>query len=57
MSVQRRHGHELLMLAKTVPMGRLGKGEIAKAVAFLASGDASYINGIQLFVDGGKAQV
>ncbi len=46
------------MLAKTVPMGRLGKAEeIAKAVAFLASGDASYINGIELFVDGGKAQV
>ena len=45
-------------LAKGVPMGRLGKPEeVAKAVAFLASDDASYINGIELFVDGGKAQV
>lgn len=45
-------------LAKTVPMGRLGRPEeIAKAAAFLASDDASYVNGIELFVDGGKAQV
>ena len=45
-------------LAKGVPMGRLGKPEeIAKAVAFLASDEASFINGIELFVDGGKAQI
>ncbi len=45
-------------LAKVTPMGRLGKPEeIAKAVAFLASDDASFINGIEMFVDGGKAQV
>ena len=45
-------------LAKNVPLGRLGDpDEIAKAVAFLASDEASYISGIELFVDGGVAQV
>jgi NAD(P)-dependent dehydrogenase (short-subunit alcohol dehydrogenase family) len=45
-------------LAKNVPLGRFGDpDEIAKAVAFLASDDASYISGIELFVDGGVAQI
>jgi NAD(P)-dependent dehydrogenase (short-subunit alcohol dehydrogenase family) len=45
-------------LAKTVPLGRLGDpDEIAKAVSFLASDEASYISGIELFVDGGVAQI
>lgn len=45
-------------LAKSVPLGRMGDAdEIAKAVAFLASNDASYISGVELFVDGGVAQI
>jgi NAD(P)-dependent dehydrogenase (short-subunit alcohol dehydrogenase family) len=45
-------------LASKVPLGRLGRPEeIAKAVVFLASGDASFIAGIELFVDGGAVQV
>lgn len=49
---------DIQALASTVPMGRLGRPEeLAKAVVFLASEDASFITGIELFVDGGIAQV
>jgi NAD(P)-dependent dehydrogenase (short-subunit alcohol dehydrogenase family) len=45
-------------LAARVPLGRLGEAdEVAKAAAFLASDDASFINGAELFVDGGLAQI
>jgi NAD(P)-dependent dehydrogenase (short-subunit alcohol dehydrogenase family) len=45
-------------ISNSVPLGRFGTpDEIAKAVVFLASDDASYITGTELFVDGGFAQV
>ena len=45
-------------LVASVPMGRMGSpDEIAKAVSFLASDDSSYVTGIELFVDGGQAQI
>ena len=45
-------------ITNAVPLGRFGTSdEIAKAVVFLASDDASYVTGAELFVDGGFAQV
>lgn len=45
-------------MASQVPLGRVGTAdEIAKAVVFLASDDASYVAGVELFVDGGMVQV
>jgi NAD(P)-dependent dehydrogenase (short-subunit alcohol dehydrogenase family) len=46
------------MIATVTPLGRLGTAdEIAAAAVFLASDDASYVVGAELFVDGGFAQV
>ncbi|MET0934927.1 MAG: SDR family oxidoreductase [Luteibacter sp.] len=46
------------MQAQTIPLGRVGTtDEIAKAAAFLASDDSSFVNGVELFVDGGMTQV
>lgn len=45
-------------LATLIPMGRVGDpDEIAKAAVFLASDDASFVTGIELFVDGGQRQI
>ena len=63
-------GYDLLGLTKeqiqgfvdaqlqTIPLGRVGTPEeIGRAVVFLASADSSFVNGIELFVDGGMAQI
>jgi NAD(P)-dependent dehydrogenase (short-subunit alcohol dehydrogenase family) len=48
----------LAQLSSTVPLGRVGQpSEIAAAAAFLASDDSSFVNGSELFADGGMAQV
>jgi NAD(P)-dependent dehydrogenase (short-subunit alcohol dehydrogenase family) len=45
-------------IVSTIPMGRMGESdEIAKAALFLASDDSSFVTGIELFVDGGRAQI
>lgn len=45
-------------MATGVPLGRVGEpDEVAKAAVFLASDDSSFVTGIELFIDGGMAQV
>lgn len=45
-------------LASRIPLGRVGEPEeIAKAAVFLASDESSFVNGAELFADGGQAQV
>ena len=42
----------------SVPLGRLGiPDDLGKAAVFLASDDSAYVTGIELFVDGGAAQI
>jgi len=44
--------------ASQVPLGRMGQpDEVAKVAVFLASDDSSFVTGIELFADGGIAQV
>jgi NAD(P)-dependent dehydrogenase (short-subunit alcohol dehydrogenase family) len=45
-------------MAVSVPLGRLGvPDDLGKAAVFLASDDSAYVTGIELFVDGGVAQI
>jgi NAD(P)-dependent dehydrogenase (short-subunit alcohol dehydrogenase family) len=45
-------------IVSTVPMGRMGEpDEVAKAALYLAADDSSFVTGIELFVDGGRAQI
>ena len=45
-------------MAKDIPLGRVGRAEeVANAIAFLASGAASYITGSSINLDGGTSAV
>jgi NAD(P)-dependent dehydrogenase (short-subunit alcohol dehydrogenase family) len=56
--VRRQSPEVIARIASTIPMGRIGEPEeVAKAALFLASADSSFITGIELFVDGGRAQI
>ena len=56
--VDRQPPEAIARIVSTIPMGRMGSSqEIAKAALFLASDDSSFVTGIELFVDGGRAQI
>jgi NAD(P)-dependent dehydrogenase (short-subunit alcohol dehydrogenase family) len=54
----RQSADVIARIVSTVPMGRMGRPEeVAKVALFLASDDSSFVTGIELFVDGGRAQI
>jgi NAD(P)-dependent dehydrogenase (short-subunit alcohol dehydrogenase family) len=56
--VRQQPKDSIAKIVSTIPMGRMGESEeVAKAALFLASDDSSFITGIELFVDGGRAQI
>jgi len=47
-----------IMMSRAVPMKRMGEAaDVARAVLFLASPEASFITGVDLFVDGGCVEL
>ncbi|MEA3133941.1 MAG: hypothetical protein QOG17_1787, partial [Gammaproteobacteria bacterium] len=57
-AVEQQPADAIARIVSTIPMGRMGAPEeIAKAALFLASDDSSFVTGIELFVDGGRAQI
>jgi NAD(P)-dependent dehydrogenase (short-subunit alcohol dehydrogenase family) len=56
--VSRQSADVIGRIVSTIPMGRMGEPEeVAKVALFLASDDSSFVTGIELFVDGGRAQI
>src|SRR5580700_2842567 len=56
--VTRQPADAIARIVSTIPMGRMGEpDEIAKAALFLARSESSFVTGIELFVDGGRAQI
>jgi NAD(P)-dependent dehydrogenase (short-subunit alcohol dehydrogenase family) len=56
--VSRQSAGAIGRIVSTIPMGRMGEPEeVAKVALFLASDDSSFVTGIELFVDGGRAQI
>jgi NAD(P)-dependent dehydrogenase (short-subunit alcohol dehydrogenase family) len=56
--VSRQSSDAIGQIVSTIPMGRMGEPEeVARVALFLASDDSSFVTGIELFVDGGRAQV
>jgi NAD(P)-dependent dehydrogenase (short-subunit alcohol dehydrogenase family) len=56
--VDRQPPEAIARMVSGIPMGRMGSPEeIAKAALFLASDDSSFVTGVELFVDGGRAQI
>src|SRR6202451_603052 len=56
--VSRQSPELIARIVSTIPMGRMGEPEeVAKVALFLASDDSGFVTGIELFVDGGRAQV
>ena len=56
--VNRQSPDVIARIVSTIPMGRMGEPEeVDKVALFLASDDSSFVTGIELFVDGGRAQI